>query len=110
MGGGMYLLTNPRKHALDRGGSLGSRLFQPAPRRTPVTPIREPFHVGLIGYGLAGESFHAPFIATTPGLRLAVVVTGNPDRGARPYGHIPMRPSSNRHHTSGSARAISMSS
>jgi predicted dehydrogenase len=46
-----------------------------------LTPTRHPpFHVGLIGYGLAGESFHAPFIATTPGLRLAVVVTGNPDR------------------------------
>ena len=39
-----------------------------------------PFHVGLIGYGLAGESFHAPFIATTPGLRLEAIVTGNPDR------------------------------
>ncbi len=39
-----------------------------------------PFHVGLIGYGLAGESFHAPFLATTPGLRLSVIVTANADR------------------------------
>lgn len=46
-----------------------------------MTPKRDPpFHVGLIGYGLAGESFHAPFIATTPGLRLEAIVTGNPDR------------------------------
>lgn len=46
-----------------------------------MRPTREPpFHVGLIGYGLAGEAFHAPFIATTPGLRLEAIVTGNPDR------------------------------
>ena len=46
-----------------------------------MTPERDPpFRVGLIGYGLAGESFHAPFIATTPGLRLEAIVTGNPDR------------------------------
>ncbi|MFB7616421.1 Gfo/Idh/MocA family oxidoreductase [Kitasatospora sp. NPDC056181] len=39
-----------------------------------------PFRVGLIGYGLAGSAFHAPLIATTPGLRLDAVVTANPDR------------------------------
>jgi scyllo-inositol 2-dehydrogenase (NADP+) len=38
------------------------------------------FRVGLIGYGLAGAAFHAPLIVTTPGLRLAVIVTGNPER------------------------------
>jgi predicted dehydrogenase len=37
-------------------------------------------NVALLGYGLAGSMFHAPFIATTPGLRLAVVVTGNDER------------------------------
>ena len=31
--------------------------------------------VGLLGYGLAGATFHAPLIAATPGLRLAAVVT-----------------------------------
>jgi predicted dehydrogenase len=36
--------------------------------------------VGLIGYGLAGSSFHAPFISTTPGMTLAAVVTSNPER------------------------------
>jgi predicted dehydrogenase len=39
--------------------------------------------VGLIGYGLAGAVFHAPLIASTPGLRLTSVVTGNPDRQAQ---------------------------
>jgi predicted dehydrogenase len=42
-----------------------------------------PVRVGLLGYGLAGATFHAPLIAATPGLRLAFVVTGNPDRRAR---------------------------
>jgi len=31
--------------------------------------------VGLIGYGLAGESFHAPTIRCTPGLELACIVS-----------------------------------
>ena len=30
--------------------------------------------VGLIGYGMAGRVFHAPFITTVPRLRLAKVV------------------------------------
>lgn len=37
-------------------------------------------NVGLIGYGLGGMAFHAPFISTTPGLRLAAVVTSQPAR------------------------------
>ncbi len=37
-------------------------------------------HVALIGYGKGGEVFHAPLIDAVPGLRLAAVVTGNPDR------------------------------
>jgi scyllo-inositol 2-dehydrogenase (NADP+) len=36
--------------------------------------------VGLIGYGLAGSVFHAPLIAATPGMRLAMIVTSNPER------------------------------
>jgi predicted dehydrogenase len=38
------------------------------------------FRVGLIGYGLGGAAFHAPLIATTPGLRLAAIVTSDPGR------------------------------
>jgi predicted dehydrogenase len=40
-------------------------------------------NVALLGYGLAGSVFHAPFISTTPGLRLSVVVTGNEERRDR---------------------------
>jgi predicted dehydrogenase len=39
--------------------------------------------VALVGYGLAGSAFHAPFIATTPGLRLAAIVTRDEERRAR---------------------------
>lgn len=39
-----------------------------------------PLRVGLIGYGLAGRAFHAPLIATTPGLALRDVVTADPGR------------------------------
>jgi scyllo-inositol 2-dehydrogenase (NADP+) len=35
---------------------------------------------GLVGYGLAGAAFHAPLISTTPGLRLAAIVTADPER------------------------------
>ncbi len=38
--------------------------------------------VGLFGYGSGGQRFHAPLIATTPGLALSVIVTGNPERAA----------------------------
>ena len=37
-------------------------------------------NVALLGYGLAGSMFHAPFISTTQGLRLSVIVTGNEER------------------------------
>jgi predicted dehydrogenase len=39
--------------------------------------------VALLGYGLAGAVFHGPLIASVPGLRLAAVVTANPERAAR---------------------------
>lgn len=39
--------------------------------------------VALIGYGLAGTAFHAPFITTTSGLELSVVVTSDAARQAQ---------------------------
>jgi predicted dehydrogenase len=36
--------------------------------------------VAIIGYGLAGRFFHAPLIAATPALRVAAIVTGDPER------------------------------
>ncbi|HEX2191516.1 MAG TPA: Gfo/Idh/MocA family oxidoreductase [Longimicrobiaceae bacterium] len=45
----------------------------------PSDPDR-PVRVGLLGYGLAGETFHAPLVAAEPGMRLAAVVTSDPGR------------------------------
>src|SRR5690348_2382749 len=42
----------------------------------------QPLRVAVIGYGLGGAAFHAPLIASTPGMRVAFVVTGNPERAA----------------------------
>src|ERR1700750_2778095 len=36
--------------------------------------------VAIVGYGLSGRCFHAPLIATTEGLEVAVVVTSNAER------------------------------
>lgn len=43
---------------------------------TSSTPLR----VALVGYGLAGEAFHAPLIAAVAGLRLDAVVTQDAER------------------------------
>jgi predicted dehydrogenase len=36
--------------------------------------------VAIVGYGLAGRFFHAPLVAATKGLRVAAVVTSDPER------------------------------
>ena len=36
--------------------------------------------VGIVGYGLAGRSFHAPFVAAVDGLRVAAIATSRADR------------------------------
>ena len=40
----------------------------------------KPVRVALIGYGFAGQTFHAPLIRSVPGLQLAIVVSSNPER------------------------------
>lgn len=42
-----------------------------------------PLRVGVIGFGLAGTVFHAPLIASTPGLTVAAIVTSNAERRAQ---------------------------
>jgi scyllo-inositol 2-dehydrogenase (NADP+) len=39
--------------------------------------------VGVVGYGLAGRSFHTPFIEAVEGLRLAAIATSDPERHRR---------------------------
>jgi len=44
--------------------------------------MTSPLRVGIIGFGLAGRVFHAPFIATNPDLELKLIATGDEDRAA----------------------------
>jgi predicted dehydrogenase len=63
----------------------------PADRTGPSRPFTTgtasagtaPLRVALVGYGPAGSFFHAPLVATTPGLVLDTVVTASEERRAR---------------------------
>ncbi len=46
-------------------------------------PTMQPIRTGIIGFGLSGRVFHAPFIATNPAFRLDVISTSNPERAAQ---------------------------
>jgi predicted dehydrogenase len=48
-----------------------------------------PVRVALVGYGLAGETFHGPLLRATDGIELAAVVTSDPDRRRRAGGAYP---------------------
>ncbi|MGI9196348.1 MAG: Gfo/Idh/MocA family oxidoreductase [Candidatus Nanopelagicales bacterium] len=43
----------------------------------------------LLGYGLAGRTFHAPLIAAEPGLDVTTVVTADPERRAQALADLP---------------------
>lgn len=45
--------------------------------------------VGIVGYGLAGRSFHAPFIDAVDGLRITAIATSHPDRRAQAIAEHP---------------------
>lgn len=45
-------------------------------------PTSQPIRTGIIGFGLSGRVFHAPFIATNPAFRLDVISTSNAERAA----------------------------
>jgi predicted dehydrogenase len=45
-----------------------------------MPPADSDVRVALIGYGLGGSAFHAPLIACTPRMRLATIVTRDPER------------------------------
>jgi len=38
-------------------------------------PTTQPIRVGIIGFGLSGRVFHAPFVATNPAFRLDLIAT-----------------------------------
>jgi predicted dehydrogenase len=45
--------------------------------------VTESTKIGLVGYGFGGRYFHAPLIASAPGVEFAGVVTRSPDRLAQ---------------------------
>ncbi|CAN5353822.1 Gfo/Idh/MocA family oxidoreductase [soil metagenome] len=45
-------------------------------------PTTHPIRTGIIGFGLAGRVFHAPFIATNPAFQLDLIATSSPERAA----------------------------
>ena len=51
---------------------------EPRARRTPEDVVR----LGLVGYGVGGRYFHAPFAVAAKDVELAGVVTRSPDRRA----------------------------
>lgn len=44
-----------------------------------MSETNEPIRVGLIGYGFAARTFHAPLIAAVPELKLAAVASSRPE-------------------------------
>lgn len=57
-------------------------MFEPVAPLPPPDSARMTLQVALVGYGLAGATFHAPLITATPGLRLASIVTRDATRRA----------------------------
>lgn len=45
--------------------------------------VNSPIRSALVGYGLGGRAFHAPFLASMPQFSLDVIVTGNAERAAQ---------------------------
>ncbi|REK54488.1 MAG: oxidoreductase [Thermobacillus sp.] len=50
--------------------------------------MKDTLNVGLIGYGFAGKTFHAPVITCVPGLKLAKVVERRTDRAKQDYPQV----------------------
>jgi scyllo-inositol 2-dehydrogenase (NADP+) len=50
-------------------------------------PSRE-IGVGVIGYGLGGRVFHAPFVSAVPGLKLVSILQRKGDEAAKAYPHV----------------------
>ncbi len=43
------------------------------------------FKTAVIGFGLAGRVFHAPFVSAVPGLKLEAIVQRKGDEAAKAY-------------------------
>ena len=50
---------------------------------------KEVINVGIVGYGLAGSTFHAPLITSTPGLQVTCIVARSPEKRAQVRNEFP---------------------
>lgn len=50
------------------------------------------YHVGLVGFGLSGEVFHAPLIERVEGLELTAIVSSQKERILQKYPHVRVVP------------------
>lgn len=58
---------------------------EPDTRATSTTSTAgttRPIRTGIIGFGLSGRVFHAPFLATNPAFALTTIATSSPERAA----------------------------
>ena len=78
----------PHTRSQDNGGKAWRNLAKPT-RSCFDSDMQAPAKIGLIGYGVAGSAFHAPLIASTPGLALAAVVTRDDERAAAVVARYP---------------------
>lgn len=65
----------------------------PLPSAVPLPMPHSPpsdVRVGLIGYGYAGQTFHAPLVASVPGLRLAAFASRDAAKVARDWPGLPV--------------------
>src|ERR1019366_4703316 len=72
-----------RKRGLHGRGARTDRRVRRRRRYRPLARAGDELsalRVALVGYGMGGSLFHAPFIAADPRLALAMVVTADPDR------------------------------
>ncbi len=51
--------------------------------------MSQPIRAAVIGYGLAGQVFHAPLIAADPAYELSAIVTADPERSAAAAARYP---------------------
>jgi predicted dehydrogenase len=51
--------------------------------------VSHDLRIAILGYGLAGSTFHAPLIGAVPGLRVAAVVTSDAARAAQARAAVP---------------------
>jgi predicted dehydrogenase len=52
---------------------------------SPFAAGKEPIKAAVVGFGLAGRVFHAPFLSAVPGLQLAAIVQRSGNEAAQAY-------------------------